>query len=295
MTRIYIHEVAPRDGLQAEKAFVQTPKKIDFVNALGECGFAKIEVTSFTSPRAIPALADAAEVMAGISRAPGTVYAVLIPNVRGAERALEAGAHEANVVMSISASHNRGNLNMDPEGSFEQIVEIASLLKDTGTALNISLSTAFGCPHEGRVSPDEVLAWASRYREQGITSFTICDTIGCANPAQVGSLASRFVERFADCKIALHFHDTRGMALANVMAGIAAGVHHFEASVGGLGGCPYAPGATGNACTEDMVHMLEEAGYDTGVDLHRLLAISRSLDTLVGHQGNGRLARTEIP
>ena len=294
MTRVYIHEVAPRDGLQAEKAFVETPKKIAFIDALGECCFAKIEATSFTSPRAIPALADAAEVMAGIARAPGTVYAVLVPNVRGAERALEAGADELNVVMSVSAAHNRSNLNMEPERSFEQIVEIAALLEGTGTALNVSLSTAFGCPYDGRVDPDEVLAWAERYRERGVTSFTICDTIGCANPAQVESLASRFVERFADCTIALHFHDTRGMALANVMAGLGAGVRRFEASVGGLGGCPYAPGATGNACTEDMVHMLEEAGCDTGIDLHRLLEISRGIESLVGHEGNGRLARTEI-
>ena len=292
MDRIYIHEVAPRDGLQAESAFVPTDRKIAFLNALGECGFAKIEATSFTSPKAIPALADATEVMRAIDRAPGTIYAALVPNVRGAERALECDVDEINVVMSVSAAHNRSNINMEPEQSFAQIGAIAELLTGHDTQLNVSLSTAFGCPYDGAVDSAAVIDWAIRCREIGIRRLSICDTIGSANPAQVERLAGEIVERLDDCEIALHFHDTRGMAMANVMASLRAGVRRFEASVAGLGGCPYAPGATGNACTEDMVNMLQQSGYETGVDLERLLRISRGIDTLVGHAGEGKLVKT---
>ncbi|KVM83924.1 hydroxymethylglutaryl-CoA lyase [Burkholderia stagnalis] len=282
-TRLYLNEVATRDGFQNEARFVDTDDKIALVDALSACGYAKIEVTSFTSPKAIPALRDAEAVMHGIARAPGVVYTVLVPNVRGAERALSCRVDEVNLVMSVSESHNRANLRMTREQSFAQLRDVIDAVRGTGVAINVSLSTAMGCPMEGDVPAEGVLAWMQRFADLGVHGFTLCDTTGMAYPSQVRDLCERAMARFGARALTLHFHNTRGMALANTLAALDAGIVRFDASLGGLGGCPYAPGATGNVCTEELVHMLALDGYDTGIDLAAALDAAARLPALVGH------------
>ncbi|WP_060484169.1 hydroxymethylglutaryl-CoA lyase [Pseudomonas sp. NBRC 111123] len=283
MKRLYLQEVATRDGFQNEATFIDTADKIAMVDALSRCGFAKIEVTSFTSPKAIPALRDAEAVMHGIRRHPGVEYTVLVPNVRGAERALGCGIDEANLVMSVSEPHNRSNLRMTREQSFAQLREVIEVIGNSRVAVNVSLSTVFGCPMQGDVKEDEVLGWIDRFAQLGVRGVTLCDTTGMAFPSQVQQLSARVLARFPQLQVTLHFHDTRGMALANTLAALQAGVDRFDASLGGLGGCPYAPGASGNVCTEDLLHMLTLMGYDTAVDLDQVLAASARLPGLVGH------------
>jgi hydroxymethylglutaryl-CoA lyase len=284
-TKLYVHEVATRDGFQNEARFVDTDAKIALVNRLGQCGFAKIEVTSFTSPKAIPALRDAEAVMHGITRVPGVIYTVLVPNIRGAERALSCGVDEVNLVMSVSESHNRTNLRMSREQSFAQLRDVVAAVRGGGSrvAINVSLSTAMGCPMEGDVPAAAVLDWMSRFSDLGVHGITLCDTTGMAFPSQVGDLCRQAIAAFPHLELTLHFHNTRGMALANTLAALAAGVVRFDSSLGGLGGCPYAPGATGNVCTEELVHMLELDGYDTGVNLAATLDAAALLPGLVGH------------
>ena len=282
--RIYIQEVGTRDGLQAESAFVPSDEKIALVNSLSRAGMAKIEVTAFVSPKAIPALSDAQTVMLGIERVPGVIYSALVPNVRGAERAIESKVDELNLVMSASESHNLSNLRMTREQSFDALREVAGIARKAGLSVNISLSCSFGCPMEGDVAEETVLAWCARFiGEAGAGGITLCDTTGMAYPSQVAALTQRFRESWPDIELSLHFHNTRGMGLANVLAGIDAGADRFDASLGGIGGCPYAPGASGNVCTEEIVHALDLMGYDTGVDLERLLAASKRLPGLIGH------------
>lgn len=281
--KLYIHEVATRDGFQNEARFVDTEAKIAMVNRLSQCGFAKIEVTSFTSPRAIPALRDAEAVMQQITRVPGVIYTVLVPNIRGAERALSCGIDEANLVMSVSESHNRTNLRMTREQSFAQLGDVIAVVRETGVAINVSLSTAMGCPMEGDVPLAEVFGWMRRFADLGVHGITLCDTTGMAFPSQVSDLCLQAIDAFPRLELTLHFHNTRGMALANTLAALDAGIDRFDSSLGGLGGCPYAPGATGNACTEELVHMLELDGYDTGVDLAAVLGAAALLPNLIGH------------
>lgn len=282
--RIFMQEVGTRDGLQAEAAFVPTEDKIALVDALSDAGLAKIEVTAFVSPKAIPALRDAEQVLREIRRAPGVVYTCLVPNVRGAERAIESRADELNLVMSASESHNLSNLRMTREQSFAGLREVAALARGAGLAVNISLSCSFGCPMEGDVPPQQVLDWSRRFVEEaGATGVTLCDTTGMAYPTQVAGLTEDFRRLLAATELTLHFHNTRGMGLANVLASIAAGADRFDASFGGIGGCPYAPGASGNVCTEEIVHALQLMGYDTGVDLGLLTDAARRLPALIGH------------
>ena len=286
--RLFIHEVALRDGLQIEPAFVPTRTKIGLIDRLGRTGVAKIEATSFSSPKAIPTLADAAEVMDGITRIEGVEYAVLVPNLRGCARALDHRPDEINVVVSASETHNRANVRMTTAQSLDQFAGIAALAASRA-AINLSISTAFGCPFEGAVAPERVLALVERVAAIGIDRVTLCDTTGVANPAQVGRLFGTVMTRFPDMRWTAHFHDTRGMALANALAALDAGVVRLDASLGGLGGCPFAPGASGNACTEDLVHMFEAMGHPTAVDLPMLLDIARSLPAIVGHDVPGQL------
>ena len=294
--RVFIQEVAPRDGLQNEARFVDTDAKIALLDELGACGFAKIEVTSFTSPRAIPALRDAEEVMHRIRRAPGVVYTALVPNLRGVERALSCHVDEANLVMSVSESHNRTNLRMTREQSFDQLRRVIEAVKSHSdatrpVAINVSLSTAFGCPMEGDIETDEVLRWVARFTALGVHGITLCDTTGMAYPRQVRSVCEAARDAVGALPLTLHFHNTRGMALANTLAALDAGIDRFDASLGGLGGCPYAPGATGNTCTEDLVHMLELNGYDTGVDLRRATRAAAALPALIGHDVPSQLVK----
>ena len=288
--KLYIQEVSVRDGFQIEPRFIPTEQKIELINALSRTGLAKIEVTSFTSPKAIPNLADAEAVMQQIDRIDGVLYAVLVPNVRGCERALACGVDEINLFMSASATHNLANLRMTQEQSLDQFAQVVRHI-DGRAAINASLSTAFGCPFDGEVPENVVFDLVQRYLDMGINAVSLCDTTGVANPAQVERVCAQVRERWPELVLTAHFHDTRAMGLANVLAALRAGVDRFDASLGGLGGCPFAPGASGNVCTEDMVHMLQAMGYDTGVNLDQLIEISRLLPEIVGHDVPGQVAK----
>lgn len=293
MTRIYFNEVVTRDGFQIEPEFIATDAKVALIDALSLCGYAKIEATSFVSPKAIPMLRDAEEVMGRITRAPGVEYTVLVPNLRGAERALESKADELNLVMSTSETHNRANLRMGREQSFAALAEVVRHV-DGRTPINVSLSTAFGCPMEGDVPEAEVVQFAERFAGLGVRGLTICDTTGMAHPGQVAHMVEALQQRLTGVQLTLHFHNTRGMGLANVLAAVQGGIVRFDGSLGGLGGCPYAPGASGNICSEDAVHMLHAMGYDTGMDLPRLLSVARGLPYIVGHDVPGQVAKAGL-
>ncbi len=288
--RLAIHEVGPRDGLQAEAAFVPTAEKIRLIDALSLTGVARIEVTAFVSPRAVPALADAEPVMRGIRRQPGVVYSALVPNLRGAERAIDAGADELNLVMSASESHNLANLRMTCAQSFQALGEVVALARQARVPVSISLSCSFGCPIEGDAGAARVPDWCARFVDTlGVQRLTLCDTTGMAYPTQVHALTGATLQRWPQAELTLHFHNTRGMGLANILAAIDAGATRLDSALGGLGGCPYAPGATGNVCTEDIVHALALMGFDTGCDLAALLSVARRLPALVGHPFPGQL------
>jgi hydroxymethylglutaryl-CoA lyase len=288
--RLYIQEVVPRDGFQMESRFVPTERKVELIDALSRCGLAKIEATSFTSPKAIPALADAERVMREVERVDGVEYTVLVPNLRGAERALECRVDEFNLVMSASESHNAANLRMNCEQSMTQFARIVEFV--AGRAhINASLSTAFGCPFEGEVPVPRIADIVQRFVDLGISRVSLCDTTGMAHPAQVQALCGMARARWPSVEFTAHFHNTRGMGLANVIAALDAGIVRFDASLGGLGGCPFAPGASGNICTEDLVHMLGAMGYDTGVDLDELLQCAAMLSKLVGHDVPGQVLK----
>jgi len=226
-----------------------------------------------------------------ITRHPAVEYTVLVPNVRGAERALSCGIDEANLVMSMSETHNRANLRMTREQSFAQLEQVIAAVSGSRVATNISLSTSFGCPMEGDVSEDEVMRWLERFAARGVMRATLCDTTGMAYPSQVRAMAVRAKALFPEMTFTLHFHNTRSMAQANVLAAISAGIDRFDASLGGIGGCPYAPGASGNACTEDMVHMLELEGFDTHIDQAMLLEAAAQLPGLIGHDVPSQLLK----
>jgi hydroxymethylglutaryl-CoA lyase len=294
--RLYINDVAVRDGFQIERNFVPTGTKVELINQLARTGLHKIEATSFVSPKAVPALADANEVLAGIDRVPGVIYVALVPNLRGVQNAAACPRKpdEVNGVVSASETHNRANINRTHEQSLAELPGMVKAAHAAGMKITMSLSTTFGCPFEGRVHEDVVFDFVARFRELGFDGISLADTTGMANPRQVRSLTAEVLERFPppdETYYTLHFHNTRGMGLANVVAGIEAGVRSFDGSVSGLGGCPFAPGATGNICTEDMVNMLEDMGYDTRVDLAKLLAVARRIPVVVGHDVPGQVMK----
>lgn len=288
---IEINEVAPRDGLQIEARFVPTDEKIRWIDALSATGLTRIEATSFTSPKAIPNLRDAADVVTAIQRRQGVEIVGLVPNLKGAQRALACQVDEINLVMSASESHSQANLRMTPEQSLEQFATILEATQDSGVFINASLSTTFGCPFEGEVPTERVMELVERLIQLGIQGITLCDTTGMANPLQVYTLCSAVRKRWPHTPFTAHFHNTRGMGLANALAAWQAGIQRFDASLGGLGGCPFAPGATGNVCTEDLVHMFESMGITTGVDLDALLNVAATLPELVGHEVPGQVVK----
>lgn len=290
-TRVFIQEVSPRDGFQIEPQWIETSDKIAFVNALSGTGVAKIEVSSFVSLRAVPHLRDAEEVFRKIERNPNVIYVALVPNARGAERALAANVDEINFVMSASETHNRANMGMSCEQSLAAWHEIAEITRGVNVRKNASVATAFGCPFEGRIPFERVLDIIERHVNLGVTGITLADTTGMANPRQVAETVERFTSLFGGLPLTLHFHNTRGMGLANILAAYECGAVRFDAALGGLGGCPFAPGATGNVCSEDVVHMFDEMQVKTGVDLSFLLTIARRLPTLVGHDVPGQVAK----
>lgn len=290
--KLRINEVATRDGLQNEASFVETDDKVALVDRLSALGYAKIEVTSFTSAAAIPALKDAEAVMQRIERAPGVVYTALIPNVRGGERALECRVDEFNLVMSASETHNLANLRMTRAQSLRQLADVSALARGANVPVNISLSCVFGCPMEGEVPESTVLELVGRCAAMGATGVTLCDTTGMAYPTQVQRVCARVAQAYPELNVTGHFHNTRGMGVVNTLAAVQAGICQFDMSLGGIGGCPYAPGASGNVATEDVVHMLQWMGYDTGVELPGLILAARELERLVGHELPAQVSRS---
>ncbi|MBI4574401.1 MAG: hydroxymethylglutaryl-CoA lyase [candidate division NC10 bacterium] len=289
--RVTLCEVGPRDGLQNEPANVPTADKIRLIEALVEAGIRRMEATSFVAPKWIPNLADAGEVLAGLRRRPGVTYAALVPNLRGLERALAAKVDEVVIFLSASETHSRKNINKSLAEALEASGEVAGRAKHAGLRLKGAISTCFGCPYEGEVDPRVVVRIATALVDMGVDEVGISDTTGMANPRQVDALVSRVAERVPVAKLSLHFHDTRGTALANVLAGLQAGVTIFDGSIGGLGGCPYAKGATGNVATEDLVHMLHEMGIETGTDLPKLIECARLAQQLVGRPLEAHVGR----
>jgi hydroxymethylglutaryl-CoA lyase len=283
-TTVEVREVGPRDGLQNE-APVPVDARVRLVDALSRTGLRRIEAASFVSPKAIPPMAGSDDVMARIERVPGVVYSALVPNVRGAERAIAAAADEVEVVVSASETHNRKNVNRSVDESLAAAAELVALSHHAGTPVEAIVSTAFGCPYEGDVAAKRVADVARRLADAGADRLSFGDTTGMATPRRVDELLDALDDMDLDpSAVGLHFHNTRGTALANVLAGLARGVTRFDASVGGLGGCPYAPGASGNAVTEDLVHMLEDMGVDTGIDLDALVECAALAQDIVGRE-----------
>ncbi|HEY7057512.1 MAG TPA: hydroxymethylglutaryl-CoA lyase, partial [Vicinamibacterales bacterium] len=276
--RASIVEVGPRDGLQNEPAAIDTADKVTFVDRLSEAGHRTIEVSAFVSPTWVPQMADAAEVFAGIARRPGTSYTALVPNLAGLERALTARVDAIALFAAASESFSRRNINQTIAESLETYRAVAARARDAGLPVRGYVSTAFGCPFEGAVAPEAVAQVAGALFDMGAHEVAVSDTIGIAHPGHVPIVVTAVTRRVPLDHIALHFHDTRGTALANVLAALDLGVTTFDSSAGGLGGCPYAPGATGNLATEDLVYMLNGLGIETGVDLDRTLAASRFME-----------------
>ncbi|ASK62499.1 hydroxymethylglutaryl-CoA lyase [Virgibacillus phasianinus] len=291
MKRIFIQEVVARDGLQNENQFIPTDQKIALINQLSDAGVDKVEVTSFVSPKAIPNLSDAEEVMKKITRKPNVTYSALVPNLRGVERAMKCAVDELNLLVSVSETHNLKNVRRTTDQTFDSFKEIMDFLANEDIQLNGSLGTSFGCPFEGDIPEDKVLRLIDNYLELGISGITLADTTGMATPAQVYQLSTNVLNHWPDLPLTLHFHNTRGMGLANVHEAIRAGVTRFDASLGGLGGCPFAPGASGNICTEDLVHMLAFMGYEMNTDLDQLIGAANYLQSLLTHEVPGQIIK----
>lgn len=283
-TRITVVEVGPRDGLQNEHASVSTADKIAFVDKLTAAGLPVIEVSSFVSPKWVPQMADAAEVFAGISRRPETRYTALVPNLSGLERALRSGVNEIAVFAASTETFSRKNINQSIDESLATYQQVCDRALAAHVRVRGYLSTAFGCPYEGAVDPQIVAAVAARLLDLGVFEVAVSDTIGIAHPGQVPRVLDAVLARLPVEKVALHFHDTRGTALANVLAALPYGIATFDASAGGLGGCPYAPGAAGNLATDDLIYMLDGLGIETGVSLPKLSEASAFMAERLDHQ-----------
>ena len=282
--RVTIYEVGPRDGLQNEARHVPTADKIRLIEALIGAGVGAIEITSFVSPKWIPQLADSSEVARGIGRRDGVRFSALVPNKRGLETALAAGMREIAVFMSASETHNKKNVNKTIPETLAAFGEIIPDALAAQVKVRAYLSTCFGCPYEGEVDPDRVVALTGELMAMGVYQVSISDTIGVANPRQVDDVLARVLAVHPLPAIAVHFHDTQGTALANCVAAMALGVTTIDSAVGGLGGCPYAPGASGNLATDDVVAMLHSMGIETGIDLDKLVDASRLAASFVGHE-----------
>jgi hydroxymethylglutaryl-CoA lyase len=289
--RVTVTEVGPRDGWQIEPEFIPTETKIELINELVDAGIKVMEYSSFVSPRAVPQLADAAEVLKGIDRSKGARFAALVPNAKGAERAAEAGVDEIRVFVSASESHNRKNVNRTVEESLKGFEDVMRIAGEAGIPVEGAIATAFGCPFEGEVPVEQVGYIASRFRDLGMRGVGLGDTTGMATPALVVERCRHLKQHVPELPVALHFHNTRGIGLVNVMAGLAEGIDVFEASFAGLGGCPFAAGATGNICTEDLVYMLHEMGIETGIDLEKLCAAARHVEQVIGRTLPGQVMK----
>ncbi|WEY90404.1 hydroxymethylglutaryl-CoA lyase [Bacillus subtilis] len=280
--KVTIKEVGPRDGLQNEPVWISTEDKITWINQLSRTGLSYIEITSFVHPKWIPALRDAIDVAKGIDRLKGVTYAALVPNQRGLENALEGGINEACVFMSASETHNRKNINKSTSESLHILKQVNNDAQKANLTTRAYLSTVFGCPYEKDVPIEQVIRLSEALFEFGISELSLGDTIGAANPAQVETVLEALLARFPANQIALHFHDTRGTALANMVTALQMGITVFDGSAGGLGGCPYAPGSSGNAATEDIVYMLEQMDIKTNVKLEKLLSAAKWIEEKMG-------------
>lgn len=291
---IRVVEVGPRDGLQNERQIIPTADKIAFVNLLSAAGFSVVETTSFVHPKAVPQLADAAEVFKAIEKRPGVRYPVLVPNLRGMQRALEAGAREIAVFTAASESFNRKNINATIAESFDNIAPVMELARREKIWVRGYVSTCFGCPYEGEVPPARVLDVTLRLLDLGVDEVCLGDTIGVATPGAVDRVLEPVLERVPLDRLGLHFHDTRGTALANTLRALEYGCFIFDSSAGGLGGCPYAPGAAGNLSTEDLLYMAHGMGIQTGVDLERVMAASRFIAERLGRPLTSKVYQAEL-
>ncbi|TDE40686.1 hydroxymethylglutaryl-CoA lyase [Antarcticimicrobium sediminis] len=289
--KVRIVEVGPRDGLQAWPDPVSTETKIELINRLINAGVPQLEVTSFVAPRAVPQMADAAEVMAAIDRGKGAELTALVPNARGAERAIAAGIDAMVFFLSASESHNQANVNSSRDLSLVAAAEIARLGEQAGIPVYGAIATAFGCPFEGNVPVADIVQIAKAYGDMGINKISLGDTTGMATPALVQERCRALAQQVPDADVALHFHNTRGVGLACAYAGLLEGITRYEASIAGIGGCPFAPGATGNICTEDLVYMLQESGIATGIDLENLIEVARWTENQLGRALPGQVMK----
>ena len=289
--RVTMCEVGTRDGFQIEPDFIPTELKIEVVDRLSATGMPRIEVTSFVSPKAIPALRDAEAVMAGIKRRPGTRYSALVPNDKGAVRAVDAGVDDIHTVVSASESHNLANVNMTIAESLAKLAATAQVAHRAGKPVYSGISCSFGCPFEGDVPLPQLESVVRRLVDLGAKGIGLADTTGMANPAQISRVLEHLAPRFPGVEWTLHTHDTRAMAIPNILAAMEMGVSHLDASIGGLGGCPFAPGASGNVCTEDLVHCLDAMGVETGIDLDALIETSKRVQEIVGRVLPGQIVK----
>ncbi|MGE0867148.1 MAG: hydroxymethylglutaryl-CoA lyase [Kofleriaceae bacterium] len=281
---VTIFEVGPRDGLQNEARQVPTPDKLRFIDALVGAGIRAIEITSFVSPKWIPQLADAAEVARGVHRPPGVRMSALVPNRRGLDTAIAAGMKEIAVFLSASETHNKKNVNKTIAETLAGFADVVPRAREANLAVRAYVSTVFGCPYEGEIDPERAVTLTGQLLDMGVYQVSLGDTIGVANPRQVEDVLGRVLAKHPPAAIAGHFHDTQGTALANCLVALTMGVTTIDSAAGGLGGCPYAPGAAGNLATEDVVAMLHGMGVKTGIDLDKLAEASRTAATFVGHE-----------
>ncbi len=279
-----ICEVGPRDGLQNEKTPISTERKVNLVKGCIDAGLRVIEIGAFVNPKATPQMADTAEVLRAVGKVPGVEFRALVPNARGAERAIEAGIGKIKLTASASESHNRNNFNKTPQESVRGFVDCAKLARDAGIPLSAAIGTAFGCPFEGAAPLGQVEYMARSFIDLGITEISLSDTTGMAHPLQVYTQCVAMKKAFPRVEWVLHFHNTRNMALGNIFAGLMAGVTWFDGSFAGLGGCPFAPGASGNVATEDILNMLAGMDIETGVDIDKMIGVARLAREYVGHE-----------
>jgi hydroxymethylglutaryl-CoA lyase len=291
---VTLYEVGPRDGLQNESRLVPTDDKIRLIDALSETGLRAIEITSFVNPKWIPQLADGGEVSRRIHRKPGLIYSALVPNKQGLDAAVTAGMKEIAVFMSASETHNKKNINKTIAQTLVAFEETVPPALAAGLRVRAYVSTVYGCPYEGAVDPAKALELCRALRALGCYQVSLGDTIGVANPRQVRDILTRVLAEIPAPDVAVHFHDTRGTALANILVAVEMGITTVDAALGGLGGCPYAPGASGNVATEDVVYMLEGMGVRTGIDLDRLVDCARLASTVVGHEVPSKYYRAAV-